>query len=101
MMAEERQPEAAQQLRRLCSEIQLFDLCDLESCSHRQGRFCTRKDLLVRFEHIADEDECAPLRNALSDSGEEDEYDDGAEVNGYGADNDDEECYDGDDEREE
>lgn len=82
MKHEEHQPEAGQQLRRLCSEIQLFDLCALERCSHRQGRFCTRTDLLARFEHIADEDETAPLRNAR----EEGDADEDGDPDDYGSD---------------
>jgi hypothetical protein len=42
---------------RLCSEIQLFDLCDLESCRYKNGRFCTDEKLLARFEAIKEEDD--------------------------------------------
>ncbi len=83
MSQEECQSQAGQQHRRLCSEIQLFDLCDLEYCSHKEGRFCARTELLARFEHISDEDECAPLRDAR----EEDDLDD--ELGGYDSDYDD------------
>lgn len=45
---------------RLCSEIQLFDLCEQDAaadvCGHRDGRYCTKGDLLARFESIADDD---------------------------------------------
>lgn len=44
-------------ISRLCNEIQLFDLCDLESCSFKNGRFCTNKELLARFETIKEEDD--------------------------------------------
>jgi len=47
--------------QRLCSEIQLFDLCDLESCTYKEGRFCSNEELLERFEQIADEDERTPV----------------------------------------
>lgn len=47
-------PSAAQ---RLCSEIQLFDLCDLTSCRFKQSRFCTNEDLVAKFESIKEEDE--------------------------------------------
>lgn len=60
--------------QRLCSEIQLFDLCDLSSCNHRNGRFCTDSDLLGRFEKIAEAELRAPERFS-SDDGDE-EYDD-------------------------
>ena len=44
----------AQPVNRLCNEIQLFDLCELEKCGHKQGLYCTSSDLLNRFEAIAD-----------------------------------------------
>ena len=47
---------------RLCSEIQLFDLCDLDSCEFKTGRFCSSQDLLARFEHIAEDDLSPPQR---------------------------------------
>jgi hypothetical protein len=40
--------------QRLCGEIQLFDICDLDVCSHRVGRYCTKADILARFEAIND-----------------------------------------------
>jgi len=46
--------------QRLCSEIQLFDLCDLDVCSHKDGRYCTKGDILERFEAIKEEDERSP-----------------------------------------
>jgi len=42
--------------RRLCSEIQLFDLCDKTRCASRDGRFCTDENLLNRFEAISQEE---------------------------------------------
>jgi len=42
---------------RLCSEIQLFDLCDLDSCGQRKERFCTNELLLQKFEAIKEEDD--------------------------------------------
>jgi hypothetical protein len=64
--------------QRLCSEIQLFDLCDLASCRHKSGRFCTDRDLLGRFEKIAEDELRAPdryiseeLDGAEADCGEE------------------------------
>ena len=82
---------------RLCSEIQLFDLCDKDVCSHKDGRYCTKGDILARFEAVLDkEDERSPeqfMADELDDVegaedlgydeaygvdeyGEEDEYDD-------------------------
>ena len=45
---------------RLCSEIQLFDLCERDVCGHKDGRYCTKGDLIARFEAIADEEERSP-----------------------------------------
>ncbi|MBW4055033.1 MAG: hypothetical protein HIU83_06485 [Proteobacteria bacterium] len=47
-------PKPSSLPQRLCSEIQLFDLCDLDSCDHRKGRFCTNIAVLSRFEKIAE-----------------------------------------------
>ncbi|WP_243373498.1 hypothetical protein [Geotalea sp. SG265] len=52
--------EEVQSQRRLCSEIQLFDLCDRDVCSHRDGRYCTKGDILAKFEAIKEEDERSP-----------------------------------------
>lgn len=46
--------------QRLCSEIQLFDLCELDVCGHKDGRYCTKGDLIARFEAIADDEERVP-----------------------------------------
>jgi hypothetical protein len=55
-------------------------------------------ELLARFEHINDEDECAPLRNARED----DDPDDEDERSGYDSDYDDDgDPDDGYDEQEE
>jgi hypothetical protein len=40
--------------RRLCSEIQLFDLCELEKCHFKDDRFCTDPEMLARFEAAAE-----------------------------------------------
>ena len=66
---------------RLCNEIQLFDLCELEKCGHKQGLFCTSPELLNSFEAIAEEDERPAAEGFLSDElddeeGADDEYDD-------------------------
>lgn len=39
---------------RLCSEIKLFDLCELEKCLHKDGRFCINPLMLERFEGISE-----------------------------------------------
>jgi hypothetical protein len=53
--------------QRLCSEIQLFDLCDLDSCSSRSGRYCTDSILLGRFEKIAEAELRVPERYDAED----------------------------------
>jgi hypothetical protein len=59
---------------RLCSEIQLFDLCDLELCAFKDGRYCTHADLLARFEALAEPDDrpAGATRQAVDDE-EDDE----------------------------
>jgi hypothetical protein len=74
----------AEPVRRLCSEIQLFDLCELEKCSYKSANFCTNEDLLTRFERIADEDTSS--RMSLSDE----DLDENDEFGGFGFDDDDE-----------
>ena len=76
-------------VQRLCNEIQLFDLCDLEKCGYKQGLYCTSEDLLNRFEAIADEDERQPAAGLISeelDDGEDtdDEYDDAFDDDEFG-----------------
>lgn len=66
-----------QSAKRLCSEIQLFDLCDLDSCSHKNGRFCTNEKLLAKFESIREEADEAKLVYSEDEDDEDgqDEYD--------------------------
>lgn len=61
---------------RLCSEIRLFDLCELDSCTARDGRFCTDPQLLRRFEAIAEKDETSSDRFSDVDELDEDELSD-------------------------
>jgi len=79
--------ETPQNPRRLCSEIQLFDLCDLDTCSCKEGRYCTNKEVLDRFEAIKEEDEHSPEQYLTEDLDEAE----GAE----GLDDEDEEFGDG------
>ena len=65
--------------QRLCNEIQLFDLCELERCGHKKGLFCTRTELLNSFEAIAEEEEC-PAGGLISDKPDDGEETD---VDGY------------------
>lgn len=73
-MEEEEKQELKEPAKRLCSEIQLFDLCELESCSYKTGTFCGNSDLLERFERIA-EDERPVNQYMDEDPGEFDEDD--------------------------
>jgi hypothetical protein len=72
--------ETDKPVQRLCSEIQLFDLCSLERCSHKEGRFCTNGELLTRFERISEKDDTRSYLFEGSEDGEEvddDAYGDG------------------------
>ena len=74
---------------RLCSEIQLFDLCDMDVCRHRDGRYCTKGDILAKFEAIKEEDERSPeqyLADELDDVEGADDlgYDEAYGVDEYG-----------------
>lgn len=60
--------------QRFCTEIQLFDLCDLDSCKHRSGRFCNDPVLLARFERIAEVELRTPDRY-VTEGVEDDESD--------------------------
>jgi hypothetical protein len=78
--------EIAEPVNRLCNEIKLFDLCNLETCGHRSGTFCTDRDLLIRFEKIADVEE--RYSDGVDDEDSEEDED------GYSAGFDDEEYDD-------
>lgn len=65
-------------VQRLCNEIQLFDLCDLENCRHKVGLYCTDEELLNRFEAIAEEEQ-RPAEGNLSDEIDEEDGADGEE----------------------
>ena len=62
--------------KRLCSEIQLFDLCDLDSCNRKRVSYCTDPVLLDRFEKIA-EDELRSPEHYISDAEADDVDGDG------------------------
>jgi hypothetical protein len=81
------------QVQRLCSEIQLFDLCDLDTCCQKDGRYCTNPEVLERFEAIKEEDERAPeqyLTEELDENDSEDAeelgFEEGYEADEYGDD---------------
>jgi len=60
-MSDEKAEDKSAPADRLCSEIQLFDLCELDSCRHKRGRFCSNEELLSRFENIKEEDDADSL----------------------------------------
>ncbi len=66
--------------RRLCSEIQLFDLCDKAKCGSKDGRFCADEFLVAKFEAISQEDDFPP---DVYDEGESEGEEDG-EYQGFG-----------------
>ncbi len=70
------EPDIEELPRRLCSEIQLFDLCELTRCSFKDGRYCTHADLLVRFEALAEPDDrpAHVFNNDAEDDEEEESY---------------------------
>lgn len=63
--------ETDKPVQRLCSEIQLFDLCDLERCNYKEGRFCTNGELLTRFERISERDDTRPVAESYPSGGED------------------------------
>ena len=78
-------------VQRLCNEIQLFELCELERCGHKRGLFCTSTELLNRFEAISEEDERPPAEGFMSDelddwseADEDDVYDDACDDDQFG-----------------
>jgi hypothetical protein len=75
--------------QRLCNEIQLFDLCDLEKCSFKKERFCTNVDLLTAFEEISDSEVPRPgilMTEELEDDDDavDERFDDAFDDEGYG-----------------
>ena len=79
----ESEPKPDIQPQRLCSEIQLFDLCDLDSCCYKMNsRFCADPALLDRFEKIAEDELRTPVRSVSEETDDEAEADDSDE-DGY------------------
>lgn len=76
---EPREQEQNNPPQRLCSEIKLFDLCDLDSCSYKRGRYCSNEEVVSRFEKISEEEFSPPQRyideELDDDDAEEDDYD--------------------------
>jgi len=63
-------------------------LCDLDTCSCKEGRFCTNPEVLAKFEAIKEEDERAPQQYIGEEFDEENEDED-EDNPGFGADLDD------------
>jgi hypothetical protein len=77
--------EKAEFPQRLCSEIQLFDLCERTDCAFKRGRYCTDPAMLARFEAISDEEDENAMEQYLVDDmdemdGDDLEYDEGIGV---------------------
>lgn len=78
--------EKEQAPQRLCSEIQLFDLCDRDVCAHKDGRYCTKGDILARFEAIKEEDDRPPEQFMADELDEVEGADDLGYDEAYGVD---------------
>ncbi len=78
--------ETDKPVQRLCSEIQLFDLCDLERCSHKEGRYCANGEMLARFERISEKDDTLPVSDSYLSEGPEDGEEADDDVYGDGLD---------------
>lgn len=65
---------------RLCSEIQLFDLCDLDRCDYRKERFCTNPELLRKFEAIKEEDDRHTLVYDENETADENDFEDDTDL---------------------
>lgn len=48
--SEEQQEQPKLLPKRLCTEIKLFDLCDIDFCDKKDGKFCTDPQMVSRFE---------------------------------------------------
>jgi len=69
--------KSSKPVQRLCNEIQLFDLCERETCRHKAGLFCSDEELLNRFEAIADLEERPEegfISEEIDDDGGSDDY---------------------------
>lgn len=64
--------ETGKPLQRLCSEIQLFDLCDMERCNYKNDRFCTNGEMVSRFERISEKDDTRPVAESYRSGDQED-----------------------------
>jgi len=77
--------------KRLCSEIQLFDICTKTSCKHKDGRYCIDGDILAKFEAISEDEDAGLPDQLLADEMEEMEEDELSYDEGVSVDEDEEE----------
>ncbi len=63
-------------LKRLCSEIQLFDLCSKDECEHKDGRYCGNIGMVAKFEAINEPDEHLQDQFITDEEDELADYDD-------------------------
>jgi len=82
-MKDEVPEESPLAVQRLCSEIQLFDLCELDSCRFKSNRFCTNEKLLEKFESIKDEDVRQSILCEDEETDDEVDSDSAADFNDY------------------
>lgn len=85
-VTQERTMETENKPKRLCSEIQLFDLCSRDVCGHKDGRYCTKGDILAKFEAIAEEEERSPEQFMAEELDETEGADDMAYDEAFGVD---------------
>jgi hypothetical protein len=69
--------------KRLCSEIQLFDLCERDVCQDKDGRFCANIEMIAKFEAISEEDESMDDRFMVEEQEDLDDYDESGDDEGY------------------
>ncbi|MBT1071685.1 hypothetical protein [Pelotalea chapellei] len=84
--------EQVKPAQRLCNEIQLFDLCDLDQCNQKDGRFCIDSELLARFESISEKEEGSAkhyLKDEIDEDQESDVEGDFMETHGFSIDSED------------
>ncbi len=81
--------------RRLCSEIQLFDLCTKEKCARKDGKYCADGDMLAKFEAISEDDDVFQDQFTSDEGDDSEDMDNLEDEYGYR-----EDAYDDDEEEE-
>ena len=93
-MSEQETTSTKEPAKRLCSEIQLFDLCEKDVCNHKDGRYCTKGDILAKFEAISEDDDRSPEHYMAEELDEVEGAGDEAYDEAFGVDEYGEEDYD-------